>query len=170
MISCGAGVIDADYRGNVSAVLFNFGTGDFEVNIGDRIAQLILERASLAPAIEVDELTKTQRGERGFGSTGIRAKSPSKKDSSCPNQSIFVRSPDKKIITITFNPSKTVSQVKDDIEQKLGMDRSDYLLYRDDKDVWCKRLDNEKFSLSDYGIDRNSRLIVKVPMRVGDIA
>jgi hypothetical protein len=170
MISCGAGVIDADYRGNVSAVLFNFGTKDFEVNTGDRIAQLILERASLAPAIEVKELTKTQRGKGGFGSTGIKAEPPSKKHSSYPNQHIFVRSPDKRLIAVTFYPSKTVSQVKNDIEQKLGLYRSDYLLYRDDRDEWCKRLDEENFSLSDYGIGKDSRLIVKIPLRLEEEA
>mmetsp|Transcript_9120 Transcript_9120/g.16128 ORF Transcript_9120/g.16128 Transcript_9120/m.16128 type:complete len:140 (-) Transcript_9120:23-442(-) len=37
MIDCGAGVVDADYRGNVGVVLFNFGPSDFEVNLGDRI-------------------------------------------------------------------------------------------------------------------------------------
>ena len=37
MIDCGAGVVDADYRGNIGIILFNFGQTDFEVNIGDRI-------------------------------------------------------------------------------------------------------------------------------------
>ena len=71
MVDCGAGVVDADYRGNVGVVLFNFGTKDFKVNVGDRIAQLILERISMVPAVEVDELGETQRGGRGYGSTGI---------------------------------------------------------------------------------------------------
>ena len=43
-IDIGAGVIDADYRGEVGVVLFNFGSEDFVVNMGDRIAQLIFER------------------------------------------------------------------------------------------------------------------------------
>ena len=43
-IDVGAGVIDADYRGEVGAVLFNFGNKDFVVNMGDRIAQLIFEK------------------------------------------------------------------------------------------------------------------------------
>lgn len=71
MIDCGAGVVDADYRGNVGVVLFNFGPTDFEINIGDRIAQLILEKISMVPAIQVEELTETLRGEGGFGSTGV---------------------------------------------------------------------------------------------------
>ena len=46
-IHTGAGVIDADYRGPVKALLFNLGTADFEVAVGDRVAQLIVERVSL---------------------------------------------------------------------------------------------------------------------------
>ena len=58
-------------RGNVGVVLFNFGTEDFNVEIGDRIAQLILEQISMVPAVQVDELTETERGAGGFGSTGV---------------------------------------------------------------------------------------------------
>ena len=71
MIDCGAGVVDADYRGNVGVVLFNFGPNDFEVSVGDRIAQLILEQISMVPAVQVEELTETERGAGGFGSTGV---------------------------------------------------------------------------------------------------
>ena len=71
MIDCGAGVVDADYRGNVGVVLFNFGPTDFEVSVGDRIAQLILEQISMVPAVQVTELTETERGAGGFGSTGV---------------------------------------------------------------------------------------------------
>jgi dUTP pyrophosphatase len=70
MIATGAGVVDYDYRGNVGVVLFNHGTEDFAVEKGDRIAQLILERISMAEAVEVDELPETTRGVDGFGSTG----------------------------------------------------------------------------------------------------
>lgn len=70
-INTGAGVIDADYRGEVGVVLFNHGTTDFKVNIGDRIAQLILEHICLAEVEKVDQLDDTQRGEGGFGSTGV---------------------------------------------------------------------------------------------------
>lgn len=58
-------------RGNVGVVLFNFGPEDFEVSIGDRIAQLILEQISMVPAVQVQELTETERGAGGFGSTGV---------------------------------------------------------------------------------------------------
>eukprot|EP01035_Chromulina_nebulosa_P018033 gene18033-23675_t len=70
-IDVGAGVVDYDYRGNVGVILFNHGEDDFVINPGDRIAQLILEKISMASAIEVNELEDTERGEGGFGSTGI---------------------------------------------------------------------------------------------------
>jgi len=73
-ISTGAGVIDADYRGNVGVILFNHGDADFHVKQGDRVAQLILERIALAEVEEVPEgqdLDATARGEGGFGSTGV---------------------------------------------------------------------------------------------------
>lgn len=70
-IDVGAGVVDADYRGPVGVVLFNFGTEDFIVEKGDRVAQLILEKISMVDAIEVEELTDTERGAGGFGSTGV---------------------------------------------------------------------------------------------------
>ena len=70
-IDCGAGVVDADYRGPVGVVLFNFGDEDFVVNKGDRVAQLILEKISMADTVNVEELTDTERGVGGFGSTGV---------------------------------------------------------------------------------------------------
>ncbi len=70
-IDVGAGVVDYDYRGNVGVVLFNHGDDDFPVKRGDRIAQLILERISMADCVEVEELPDTERGGAGFGSTGV---------------------------------------------------------------------------------------------------
>ena len=69
-IDVGAGVIDADYRGPVGVVLFNFGENDFQIRKGDRIAQLILEKIEIAPVLEVKSLDETDRGAGGFGSTG----------------------------------------------------------------------------------------------------
>lgn len=74
-IDTGAGVIDADYRGPVMVLLFNYSDVDFTVNKGDRVAQLILERIAMAPLLEVDDLEATARGEGGFGSTGGFGKS-----------------------------------------------------------------------------------------------
>ena len=71
-IDVGAGVVDADYRGPVGVILFNLdATNTFEVQKGDRIAQLILEKISMASLEEVEELDETVRGAGGFGSTGV---------------------------------------------------------------------------------------------------
>ena len=70
-IDVGAGVIDADYRGPVGVILFNHSDTDFEVKVGDRIAQLIIEVIMIPDVAEVDDLDSTARGSGGFGSTGI---------------------------------------------------------------------------------------------------
>eukprot|EP00932_Pfiesteria_piscicida_P017471 SRR837773.4350.p3 GENE.SRR837773.4350~~SRR837773.4350.p3 ORF type:complete len:141 (+),score=70.62 SRR837773.4350:47-424(+) len=72
MIQVGAGVVDYDYRGEVGVVLFNHGSEDFEVAVGDRVAQLLLEQISMAPCVEVETLDSTARGAGGFGSTGVK--------------------------------------------------------------------------------------------------
>lgn len=66
-----AGVIDEDYRGEMFVLLLNTSQTIFMVNHGDRIGQLILERAAIMPVIEVGELPDTARGTGGFGSTGV---------------------------------------------------------------------------------------------------
>ena len=73
-IDVGAGVIDADYRGNVGVVLFNHSEEEFAVKAGDRIAQLIITKIETPPMLEVgsfEELGDTVRGEGGYGSTGV---------------------------------------------------------------------------------------------------
>jgi len=72
-IDTGAGVIDEDYRGELKVLLFNFGDSEFNVKVGDRIAQLLLEKVMHAEIREVSEeqLGKTDRGIGGFGSTGV---------------------------------------------------------------------------------------------------
>ncbi|THH05483.1 hypothetical protein EW145_g4756, partial [Phellinidium pouzarii] len=69
MIDTGAGVIDSDYRGIVFVLLFNFSGSDFEIQEGDRIAQLIIEKIETPDVIEVNDLNETLRGAGGFGST-----------------------------------------------------------------------------------------------------
>ncbi|VVC33233.1 dUTPase, trimeric,Deoxyuridine triphosphate nucleotidohydrolase,dUTPase-like [Cinara cedri] len=69
-IDVGAGVIDADYRGNVGVILFNHSDEDFTVNPGDRVAQLICERIVSPRLMELETLDETIRGDGGFGSTG----------------------------------------------------------------------------------------------------
>ena len=74
-IDTGAGVIDADYRGEVKVLLFNHAEADFEVKKGDRIAQLVLERIYTPEVLEVAELEASVRGAGGFGSTGVSSTS-----------------------------------------------------------------------------------------------
>lgn len=72
-IDVGAGVVDADYRGPVGVILFNFGKDDFEIKQGDRIAQLILEQIVMPEIVEIgkhEKMPETERGAAGFGSTG----------------------------------------------------------------------------------------------------
>merc|ERR1712000_240453 len=69
-IDTGAGVIDADYRGQVKVLLFNHAETDYEVKEGDRVAQLVLERIYTPEVEEVQELEESVRGAGGFGSTG----------------------------------------------------------------------------------------------------
>ena len=58
-IDVGAGVIDEDYRGEIGVVLFNFGNDDFEVNMGDKVAQLIFEKIKTPKVVETDSLEET---------------------------------------------------------------------------------------------------------------
>ena len=69
-IDVGAGVIDSDYRGELKVLLFNFSEQDFTVQEGDRIAQMVIEYVVPTVIEEISELSDTQRGEGGFGSTG----------------------------------------------------------------------------------------------------
>lgn len=64
-----AGVIDSDYTGEIKVVL-QAGAHDFEINQGDRIAQLLIVPVSMLQCVEVDRLDETARGACGFGSTG----------------------------------------------------------------------------------------------------
>lgn len=65
------GTIDWDYRGEISVIMINFGTEDFVVKRGDRIAQMVLNKVEI-PIIEVvTEIETTTRGAGGFGSTGV---------------------------------------------------------------------------------------------------
>ncbi|MEE9430279.1 MAG: dUTP diphosphatase [Melioribacteraceae bacterium] len=66
------GTIDADYRGEIKIIMFNFSDTDFTINNGDRIAQLVLAEVIIADIVEVDELGSTARGAGGFGHTGKR--------------------------------------------------------------------------------------------------
>jgi dUTP pyrophosphatase len=64
------GTIDADYRGEVQVLLFNFGAEPFEIEAGARIAQLVIQRVVGARFVVQETLDETDRGEGGFGHTG----------------------------------------------------------------------------------------------------
>jgi dUTP pyrophosphatase len=64
------GTIDADYRGEVKVLLINHGKIPFEINFGDRIAQLIIAKYEKANLVLSAKLSDTSRGEGGYGSTG----------------------------------------------------------------------------------------------------
>ena len=68
----GIGVIDSDYRGEVQVCLINRGDEPFTVERGDRIAQLMFMPVCTANLIAAETLDETERGEGGFGSTGIK--------------------------------------------------------------------------------------------------
>jgi dUTP pyrophosphatase len=65
-----AGIIDSDYRGELKVALINFGDQPVSFEAGDRVAQLIIERAARCDYSWSDELSETERAEGGFGSTG----------------------------------------------------------------------------------------------------
>ena len=64
------GTIDSDYRGEIKVIVYNHGDADFEVNNGDRIAQMVLTPVVKMKLEETNKLPETVRGESGFGSTG----------------------------------------------------------------------------------------------------
>jgi dUTP pyrophosphatase len=65
------GTIDADYRGEICVIVINHGSEPFEIVRGDRIAQMIVAPVVQARLVEVDQLSSSQRGAGGFGSTGV---------------------------------------------------------------------------------------------------
>lgn len=71
-LAVGAGVIDRDYTGEVGILIFNHGDDEYIVHPGTRIAQLILERVVTPEVLELDAVRSTNRGDGGFGSTGIQ--------------------------------------------------------------------------------------------------
>jgi len=65
------GTIDADYRGEIGVIVINHGAEPFEIVRGDRIAQMIVAPVVQARLVEVDDLSSSDRGAGGFGSTGV---------------------------------------------------------------------------------------------------
>jgi dUTP pyrophosphatase len=65
------GTIDSDYRGEIKVMLYNASDEPFDINKGDRIAQIVFQQYLKAEFILTDMLSSTERGEGGFGSTGV---------------------------------------------------------------------------------------------------
>lgn len=66
------GTVDADYRGEIGVILVNLSDKPFTINPGERIAQMVIARHEQAQFIEVDSLSESERGEGGFGHTGVK--------------------------------------------------------------------------------------------------
>ncbi len=66
------GTIDADYRGEIGVILVNLSANDFEIQNGERIAQLVIAQHQRADWNVVEVLSETDRGTGGFGSTGVK--------------------------------------------------------------------------------------------------
>lgn len=66
------GIVDSDYRGEVKVALHNYSDKNQIIDVGERIAQLVIQPISLCTPVEVDELDETERGSAGFGSTGSK--------------------------------------------------------------------------------------------------
>jgi len=65
-------VIDSDYTGEIKVILLNHSDDDFVIQKGNRIAQLILQQIPKVGVVESEELNETERGDGGFGSTGVK--------------------------------------------------------------------------------------------------
>lgn len=65
------GTIDSDYRGEISVILINLGDAPFEIQRGDRIAQLVIAPVTQVQLHLVSDLEESERGQGGFGSTGV---------------------------------------------------------------------------------------------------
>lgn len=72
IVACGGlGTVDNGYRGEIGVTLFNHSFDRFRVRHGDRVAQLVICPVALPEVVEVEELSETERGADGFGSTGV---------------------------------------------------------------------------------------------------
>ncbi len=66
------GTIDCDFTGEIGVILINLSNEDFTVNPGDRIAQMVIAEHCQACLMQVDELDDTERGDGGYGHTGVK--------------------------------------------------------------------------------------------------
>jgi len=70
-IGIGGGVVDANYTGEVKVIMMNHGKKSYQVQEGDRIAQMIIKKIDMSGMMEVDNLHITDQGNKGFGSTDL---------------------------------------------------------------------------------------------------
>ena len=70
-VAMGVGTVDSDYRGEIGVLLQNLSGGAFSISIGDRIAQMVIAPFTRIGWEQVDALGDTERGQGGFGSTGV---------------------------------------------------------------------------------------------------
>ncbi|MFP6115703.1 dUTP diphosphatase [Helicobacter pylori] len=71
MVLNSPGTVDNDYRGEIKVILANLSDKDFKIQVGDRIAQGVVQKTYKAEFIECERLDETSRGSGGFGSTGV---------------------------------------------------------------------------------------------------
>ena len=71
-LSNSVGVIDSDYRGEIKVILVNLSKEKFTINPGERIAQMVIAKYEKIEWEEVEQLSETDRGAGGFGSTGTK--------------------------------------------------------------------------------------------------
>eukprot|EP00826_Nyctotherus_ovalis_P064649 TRINITY_DN9488_c0_g2_i3.p1 TRINITY_DN9488_c0_g2~~TRINITY_DN9488_c0_g2_i3.p1 ORF type:complete len:161 (-),score=47.21 TRINITY_DN9488_c0_g2_i3:129-611(-) len=90
-IQTGAGVIDSDYRGELHVLLFNHSDKDFKVNEGDRVAQLVIEKLTPVEIEVKEDLEETERGDRGFGSSGANTQILIDRTQNAPNMRLLLQ-------------------------------------------------------------------------------
>ena len=72
MLTNSPGTINAGYRGEIGVIMFNAGKENFSISRGDRIAQMVICKLPEVELISCEALSESQRGEGGFGSTGVK--------------------------------------------------------------------------------------------------
>jgi dUTP pyrophosphatase len=85
-VNVGGGVIDPDFRGNIHVILFNHGSNNLVIRTGDRIAQIIFEKIEHFAWVEGDNFEATDRGDKGFGSSGTTLSDLQAKQAKLMNQ------------------------------------------------------------------------------------
>ena len=88
-MNIGGGVIDADYTGEVKVILINHGTQDSLIQAGERNAHIIVEKINTAAAVQVEHLSNTGRGTKGFGSTDLNHRQTIKSNQTIPHLSFL---------------------------------------------------------------------------------